>query len=279
MKALIVGANGMLGQAVMKTWSDMDPVGLDLPDFDITNPSQIAHTLDLYSPNILVNCAAFTAVDACEEQELLAGRVNGTAVGFLAKACALRDVRMIHVSTDYVFDGTSARGYIESDQTAPVNAYGRTKARGEHELMANAHQYYLVRTSWLFGSGGKNFVSTMLELAKTKPELKVVHDQHGKPTWTNDLAVFMKQLVLDRAPTGIYHGVNEGETTWFDFTQEIFRQAGVTTPLTACTSAEFPRPAKRPEWSTLINSKRPLLRPWSEALRDYLSELGYSTAV
>lgn len=275
MKVLVTGAKGMLGQAVMDTWSDMDPIGVDLAELDITNPPAIAKILDLYQPKILVNCAAYTAVDKCEDDELIANRVNGTAVGFLAKACKLRDIRLIHISTDYVFNGTNEQGYREDEAIAPVNAYGRSKAKGEHEIISNAHQFYLVRTSWLYGPGGKNFVTTMLGLAQTKPELKVVNDQHGKPTYTRDLAVFLKQLVLDRAPSGVYHGTNEEQTTWFDFAQEIFRQAGVTIPVQPCSSTEFPLPAKRPAWSTLLNTKRPPMRPWTEALRDYLSELGY----
>ncbi len=275
MKTLVIGSKGMLGQAVMETWFDLDPIGADLPDVDITNPSSIARALDLYQPTVVVNCAAFTAVDKCEEDELVANHVNATAVGHLAKACQLRNIRLIHISTDYVFDGNNEHGYTEDGTIAPVNAYGRTKANGEKELMANAHLFYLVRTSWLYGSGGKNFVSTMLELAKTKPELKVVNDQHGKPTYTKDLAVFLKHLVVNRSPSGVYHGVNEEETTWFDFTKEIFSQAGISTPVVPCSSDEFPRPAKRPQWSTLLNTKQPLMRPWKEALRDYLTELGY----
>lgn len=273
MKTLVIGSRGMLGQAVMDIWSDMDPVGADLPDLDITNPPSIARVLDVYQPTVVVNCAAYTAVDKCEEDELIAQHVNGTAVGHLAKACALRNIRLIHISTDYVFDGEQETGYREDQRVAPLNAYGRTKAKGEQELIAHAHLYYLVRTSWLYGPNGKNFVTTMLELGKTKPELKVVNDQHGKPTYTKDLAVFLKHLVTSHAPSGIYHGVNEQETTWFDFTKEIFSQAGVTTPVIPCASEEFPRPAKRPHWSTLLNTKQPPMRPWKEALADYLESM------
>ncbi len=275
MKTLVTGASGMLGQAVMQTWSDLDPIGFDLPELDITNPPAIARALDLYQPDAVMNCAAYTAVDKCETEETKANHVNGTAVGYLAKACTLRNVRLIHISTDYVFAGTNSAGYPEDAPLAPLNAYGRSKAKGEHEIVNNAHQYYLIRTSWLYGPGGNNFVKTMLDLAKTKPELKVVNDQHGKPTYTRDLAVFIKQLLLDHAPSGIYHGVNEGKTTWYDFTREIFRLANVNTPVVPCTSTEFPRPAKRPAYSTLLNTKRPLMRPWTEALRDYLAEIGY----
>lgn len=276
MKPLVIGARGMLGQAIMRLWSDHGPIGIDLPDIDIAHPPSIARALDLYAPDVLVNCAAYTAVDACETDELNAQRVNGTAVGHLAKACALRNIRLVHISTDYVFDGTNRDGYDERAKPAPVSAYGRTKAKGEHELLTHGHLYYLVRTSWLYGQGGKNFVSTMLELAKSKSELKVVNDQHGKPTFTDDLALFIKELCVTHAPTGVYHGVNEGETTWYDFTREIFQQTGVATAVLPCSTAEFPRPAKRPEWSVLLNTKRPPLRHWSLAVRDYLQQIGYA---
>lgn len=279
MKVLVIGAKGMLGQAVMRVWAEFEPVGVDVEQLDITNPPSIVRTFDLYQPAVVINCAAYTAVDKCEQDELTAGRVNGTAVGYLAKACTLRKIQLIHFSTDYVFDGANNAGYREDEQPAPVNAYGRTKAKGEHELLAYAHQYYLVRTSWLYGPGGKNFVTTMLDLAKSKPELKVVDDQHGKPTYTDDLAAFCKVLILEHAPHGIYHGVNEGETTWYEFAKEIFLQAGVSIAVVPCTSEEFPRPAKRPMWSTLLNTKRPLMRAWPQALSDFLSQLGYPTSV
>lgn len=279
MKSMIIGAKGMLGQAVMTAWADLNPVGRDLPEIDITNPASIAAALDAEQPNIVVNCAAYTAVDKCETEEMLATKINGTAVGYVAKACAQRKIKLIHISTDYVFDGQQESGYQEKAMLDPLNAYGRSKAVGEKELMANTDDYYLVRTSWLYGPGGKNFVTTMLNLAKTKTELKVINDQHGKPTYTRDLAMFLKQLVLDHAPSGIYHGVNEQETTWYDFAQTIFKEAGVHMSVQPCTSAEYPLPAKRPAWSTLLNTQRPPLRPWVDALRDYLSELGYPILV
>lgn len=280
MKPLIIGARGMLGQAMMKIWSDLEPVGLDLPDIDITNPPLIAKVFDFYSPTVVINCAAYTAVDKCETDEAAADLVNGTAVGYLAKACLPRDIRLIHISTDYVFDGQNQHGYDELANPVPVSAYGRTKSHGEYALFKQElHQFYLVRTSWLYGPGGQNFVQTMINLGRTQPEVKVVNDQHGKPTFTEDLAAFIKNLCLDRATTGVYHGVNEGETTWYDFACEIFRQVGIKTPVKPVSTAEFPRPAKRPAWSTLKNTRRPLLRHWPEALRDYLVENGYPVIV
>ncbi len=280
MKVLITGAAGMLGQAMLDVFADSDPVGVDLPEVDITKPQDIARVLDVYRPTTVINCAAFTAVDACETKEELANRVNGVGVGYLAKATEVQKIPLVHISTDYVFSGTNPDGYNEDYPPGPPsNAYGRTKLHGEQQLIKNARRHYLVRTSWLYGAHGQNFVQTMLELGKSKSELKVVNDQHGKPTYTRDLAGFIKSLLVTRAPYGIYHGVNEEATTWFDFTKEIFRQAGITTPVTPCPSSEYPRPAKRPEWSILLNTKRPALRPWSEALRDYLAEIGYGVQV
>ncbi len=275
MKALVIGARGMLGQAIMSTWPEFDLIGLDRPEIDITKPQEITHALLTYRPNLVVNCAAYTAVDDCETHEAEADRVNGTAVGYLAKACDGQRLPLVHVSTDYVFDGLKDGGYREEDRpTAPINAYGRTKLHGERQLWLNTKRAWLVRTSWLYGPGGPNFVATMLEVGRTKPNLKVVNDQHGKPTHTRDLSLFLKSLVTDRAPYGTYHGVNESPTTWFDFAVEIFRQAGITTPVKPCSSAEFPRPAPRPTWSILLNTKRPPMRPWPEALRDYLRVMG-----
>lgn len=276
MKTLIIGAQGMLGQTMLDVFADCNPVGVDLGELDITEPRDISRALDAYRPTAVVNCAAFTAVDECETKEKVADRINGTAVGYLAKATETSKIPLVHISTDYVFSGTNSSGYDEAavpDQ--PSNAYGRTKLHGEQQLLQHASRHYLVRTSWLYGRGGKNFVQTMLELGKTKPELKVVDDQHGKPTYTRDLAGFVKSLLVGRAPYGVYHGVNEEATTWYEFTREIFRQTGLTTPIQPCASSDFPRPAKRPEWSILLNTKRPPLRSWREAVRDYLQEIGY----
>ena len=276
MKILVIGAKGMLGQMMMDVWSDHEVVGRDLPELDITQPQAINRALDTFRPEAVINCAAYTAVDDCETNESVAERINSTAVGYLAKACDAFTIPLVHISTDYVFNGTDSDGYKEDSPLGPVNAYGRTKAHGEDQLKRLARRHYLVRTSWLYGPGGKNFVQTMLDLSQTKTELKVVNDQHGKPTYTRDLALFIKSLITERAPFGTYHGINEEPTTWFDFAQEIFQMTGTKITVTPCSSDEFPRPAKRPEWSVLINSKRPPMRTWLEALRDYLMEIGYT---
>lgn len=279
MRVLIIGAKGMLGQAMMDVWSEHDVTGVDLAQLDITKPLEVTRALELYRPSVVINCAAYTAVDKCETDEATADIVNGTAVGYVAKACEAHKIPLVHISTDYIFNGVQTTGYREDDRPDPQNAYGRTKLHGERQLQANTSRFYLVRTSWLYGPGGKNFVQTMLTLGTTKPELKVVDDQHGTPTYTYDLAIFIRDLVIDRAPYGIYHGTNEQPTTWYEFAKEIFRQASMTTPVKPCSSAEYPLPAKRPAWSILLNTKRPPLRPWPAALRDYLLKLGYSENV
>jgi dTDP-4-dehydrorhamnose reductase len=274
MKILVLGAQGMLGQAIMSTWPEHQLIGLDRPEIDITKPLDISHALVTYQPQAVINCAAYTAVDQCETEEELADRVNGTAVGYIARACEAQRLPVVHISTDYVFDGLKQEGYLEKDEPGPaVNAYGRTKLHGEEQLRLNTSRFYLVRTSWLYGSGGKNFVQTMLELGQTKKEVQVVADQHGKPTFTRDLSLFIKGLVQERAPYGVYHGVNEEPTTWRDFAVEIFRQAGLNFVVQPGPTAAFPRPANRPAWSILLNTKRPAMRLWSEALADYLAGL------
>lgn len=284
MKILVIGSNGMLGHAMMDAWFDHEVLGLNLPNFDLTKALQVRHTIATLQPDVVINCAAYTNVDQCETEEALADLINGTGVGYLAKACDAQKVTLVHISTDYVFPGRNRLGYDEQAEPNPVSAYGRTKFHGEQQLWLNTKRAYLVRTAWLFGplapvtgAGlGKNFVQTMLTLGQSKPELKVVNDQYGKPTYTRDLAAFVKRLVIERAPHGTYHGVNEEPTTWYDFAKEIFYQAGITTPIIPCTTEEFPRPAKRPAWGVLLNTKRPSMRSWPEALSDYLLELGYT---
>ncbi len=274
MRVMVIGAKGMLGQATLDAWFDHDVLALDLPQLDITDPVQVKRIIANLAPQVVINCAAYTDVDGAESHYDLADRVNGIAVGYLAQACDAHRIPLVHISTDYVFDGTAESGYRESDQPKqPVNAYGQTKLHGEQQLLLHVRRFYLVRTSWLYGPGGKNFVGTMLQLGRTKPALQVVNDQHGKPTLTRDLAGFIKKLVVEKAPYGTYHGVNEGSTTWYDFTREIFRQAGINTPVEPTTSDHFSRPAKRPAWSVLLNLKRPPSRPWTEALASYLAEI------
>lgn len=277
MKVLILGANGMLGHDLMSVFNmpEYEIIGVDKPEIDITQKAQIQKYIENIAPDIVVNAAAYTAVDDCEKNVDLANLVNGTAVGFIAESCKKINAILVHISTDYVFDGIAAGGYKEDDVPNPINAYGKSKLIGEQELMrimagsGNSGKFYLVRTSWLYGKHGKNFVDTIANLGRTKNLLTVVNDQIGKPTYTADLATAIKDLIKSGAKFGIYHLVNERAVSWYDFTLEIFGLLDIKTPVKPVTSEEFPRPAQRPSSSILINGKRPFLRDHFDALNDY----------
>ncbi len=267
---IILGARGMLGRAMAEVWADTEPLLLDRDELDLTDERAINAMFETHHPELLINCAAYTAVDDCETNEEAALAVNGLAVGYLARAAAETNARLIHFSTDYVFDGCRPDGYPEDAIPNPHSAYGRTKAFGEREWINAGCDGYIIRTSWLYGPGGKNFVDTIIGHGRQRPEVNVVNDQHGAPTYTLDLARFTRQLVDDDFAVGIYHGVNSGTATWFDLATLAFELAGVASMVAPCTTAEFPRPAPRPEWSVLLNSYGPGMRPWPDALRSYL---------
>lgn len=274
---LITGAGGMLGQAMLEAWSDRSPIGLDRQQLDVTDPEAVDRTIQRHRPVVLINCAAMTNVDECETRQAEAEAVNGIAVGSLARAAQAIGATFVHFSTDFVFDGRQVDGYDEQMVPKnPVNVYGLTKLHGEQALQSLQTEAFLVRTAWLYGRGGKNFVDTMLRLGRERTTLRVVNDQTGNPTLTNDVAQFVRHLVDDRAPSGLYHAVNEGSVNRAEFAERIFREAKLSTRVQSCSSAEYPLPARRPSWSRLINTKRPPLRHWSAALRDYLTGLGYA---
>lgn len=276
MKTLILGANGMLGHALVRVFG-ADATAWDRNDLDSTDATAVAKKLSELRPDVVVNAAAYTAVDRAESEPNIAMRVNGDAVGYLAGACKALGIPLLHISTDYVFEGSQSEGYAEDaipDSSNILSAYGRSKRRGEELLEASGASYWLVRTAWLYGPHGKNFVATILDHAKTKPELRVIDDQHGSPTYTHDLAVAIHALIRDKAPYGTYHLVNDGVATWADLATEACKLAGLSTTITRIPATEYPLPARRPEWSVLRNTKRPLLRPWKEAVRDYVQSLG-----
>lgn len=292
---LILGARGMLGRELAEAFAGETPVLWDKEELDITNERMVREKIAAIRPDVIINVAAYTDVDACEKNEKLAFAVNADAVKHLAEAALACGATLVHYSTDYVFDGGNSSGYSESDVPAnPVNVYGASKLLGEKFLCdaalvglirangtidseGSALKYYLIRTSWLFGAHGKNFVQTMLELARTKNEIRVVNDQHGKPTYAKDLALATKALVTKPYPPGVYHLVNEPATTWHDFAHAIFDIAAARTPgfraprILPCASSEFPRPAQRPAHGVLLNTKFPLLRQWREAVADYFA--------
>lgn len=280
---LIVGGAGQLGRDLQDVLAGTshDWVSLDLPDIDITDPASVADAVQHHEPDVVVNAAAYTAVDDAESNEAAATVVNGVGPGIIAAECARRPgVRMVQVSTDYVFSGDAHSPYAESAAPAPRSAYGRSKLAGEVAVQQELpDRSYIVRTAWLYGAHGANFVKTMLRLESEREVLAVVDDQIGQPTWSHDLARQIRSLVEADAPVGIYHGTNSGQTSWFGFTQEIFRLIGADPDrVTPTTTDQFPRPAPRPAYSVLGHgswggSAPPAMRPWQQALAEALPAL------
>jgi dTDP-4-dehydrorhamnose reductase len=273
-KILILGAKGMLGQDLTKVLSDFSLTLWDKEEIDITDQNQVDMKITALDPQIIINCAAYTAVDDCEVNKDIALRVNNQAVGYLALCAKRIGAILFHISTDYVFNGQNVKGYAEDSQEfGPVNFYGESKLSGEKTLNNIGGKYYLIRTSWLYGKNGKNFVETMLKLGSEKKEVKVVNDQFGKPTFTVDLARQILYILSNNLEFGTYHVTDEtaeGGISWFDFATKIFELAKLEVKAIPCSSQEFIRPAKRPAHSALINSKLPPLRKWDEALKEYL---------
>ena len=272
---LVIGSRGQLGTDLMDLLGDK-AVGLDVPDIDITDLDSVAQAIYEVGPELVVNCAAYTAVDAAESDETTAQAVNGTGAANVAEAAA--QTRLIHVSTDYVFDGTATAPYAENATPSPRSAYGRTKLFGEQAVLRHP-EAYVVRTAWLYGAAGNNFVKTMLGLEKTRDTLSVVDDQVGQPTWSRDLAAQLILLGSSSAAPGIYHGTNSGRTSWYGFTRRIFELVGADPDrVLPTTTAQFPRPAPRPAYSVLSHDRwreqgLPEMRPWDDALAEALPYL------
>lgn len=258
-KTLILGAGGMLGSDLCMVFPDA--IKLTHDDLDITNKERVIETIETYQPDVVINAAAYTNVDGCEDERELAFDINGMAPGYIAEACSIVSAKFVHFSTDYVFDG-SKKKYIESDPTGPINVYGESKLLGEKNIIRNMNDYRIIRTSWLFGMHGGNFIDTMLKLSGEMDMVKVVNDQFGKPTYTNDLARKTAKII-DLAP-GIYHITNEGVCSWYEFAAEAIDN------VVPCSSEEFVRKAKRPDFSVLVNTKTTPMRHWREALSEYL---------
>lgn len=285
----------MLGSCFLKHLAgseDFETYAFSKEELDITDFSKLETVFERIKPNFVINCAAYTAVDDCETNKELAFRLNGEAAGQIAKACKKTGAVLVHFSTDYVFDGRKSEGYKENDIPSPINIYGESKLRGEQLIAQELDQYYIVRTSWLFGLNGKNFVDTMIKLSKEMKELKVVGDQTGRPTYTKDLCEAVIESFLDpyvadlprkhelnlperkkskiRLAFGIYHITNSKNSSWFEFAKKIFELAKIDIKVEKVTSEQFKRPAKRPNYSILLNTKTKALRSWEEGLRAYL---------
>jgi dTDP-4-dehydrorhamnose reductase len=276
---LVTGAGGMLARDVLArlATAGIPTVAVTRAELDVTDPEAVRDVLAEHRPAAVVNCAAWTAVDDAETREDDALRINGDGPRHLAEACRELDAVLLHVSTDYVFPGDADEPYAEDAPTGPRSAYGRTKLAGEQAVLATLpDRGFVVRTAWLYGAGGGNFVHTMIKLEAVKDTLDVVDDQRGQPTWTVDLADRLVRLgqaaLAGTAPAGVYHGTSAGETTWFGFTREIFRLLGADPErVRPTTSAAFARPAPRPAYSVLGHDRwqqagiEPI-RDWSEGL-------------
>lgn len=274
-KTLVAGAAGMLGQDVVDACVERghEVYALGRADLDITDPAACDEVLADVRPGVVVNCAAWTDVDGAESDEEGAMRVNDAGAANLAGAASRHGAAILYVSSDYVFDGEQERPYLESDMTHPLSAYGRSKAAGETSTAVANERHLIVRSSWLYGARGHNFVETMLRLAGEQPEVVVVSDQIGTPTYTRHLADALAELSESDA-YGVHHVAASGRCSWFDFAQEIFDQAGAECRVMAGTTEMLARPAPRPRFSVLASERgdAPRLPEWREGLRQYLRE-------
>ena len=284
MKILITGANGMLAKEVKEKFSVGNEVTLtDVAELDITNEKMVYDVITSLKPDLIINCAAYTAVDKAEENLELADRINGDGPTNLAKAAKVAGSKLVHISTDYVFGGDLdlSKAYKEDDEKKPVTAYGITKLHGEQGIQNNLDEYYIFRTAWLYGLGGNNFVKTMTKLGTERDELSVVSDQHGSPTYAKDLTEIIYQAVNKKIPYGVYNATNEGFTTWYDFTKEILAEQGIECKVNPVTTAEYIEmmkvtQAKRPFNSQMSKDKLKQaginVPEWKDGLKRYLEE-------
>ena len=277
-KVLVTGANGQLGHDILKRLDMLriEAIGVDKEDFDITDKEETDEYILKVKPDVVVHCAAYTAVDKAEEEKEKCYAVNVDGTRNIAEVCKKIDAKMVYISTDYVFDGEGNEPQPEDKPTNPVNFYGYTKEQGENIVRKILDKYFIIRTSWLYGKNGGNFVKTMLRLAEVENEINVVSDQIGAPTYTKDLAVMICDM-LQTTNYGIYHGVSEGYCSWYEFAVAIFEMAGIQVRVNPIASTEYPTRAKRPLNSRLAkhNTDRngfTRLPFWKEALARYLSE-------
>lgn len=287
MKVLTTGANGQLGRAIYEILKKEDVILVStdyvvpemetlfpIQSLNITDENAVMELIQKEKPDIIINCAAHTQVDLCEIEEEKAYRINAVGPLNLAKAAKSVDAKLVQVSTDYVFEGNGQKPYVETDQTNPVSAYGRTKLAGEQEVQKEWNKVFIVRTAWLYGDG-KNFVRTMLNLAENYKELRVVNDQYGTPTTAFELAK-MIWFIAQTERYGIYHATCEGSTSWYEFAKEIFKVFGKDVAVHPVTTAEYNAKAARPAYSVLENHKLNTeteyrMKDWQAALDDYVT--------
>ena len=266
----------MLGHAVATTASRLghDVVALSRTDLDITDADHVRRVIAAAEPRAVVNCAAWTDVDGAETAEAVATAVNGAGAGNVARAAVENGARLVHVSTDYVFDGAKGEPWVESDPVAPIGAYGRSKLAGEEAVAEAGGEYAIVRTAWLFGAGGRNFVDTMLTLGEERDEVTVVADQVGSPTWSGHLAEALVELAERSGDVGIFHAAGRGACSWYELALEVFDRANVRCRTLPTTSDRFRRPARRPAYSVLGSERdeAPVLPRWQDGVAAYLAD-------
>ncbi len=279
MRLLILGSKGQLGTelTLVSRAAGWATTAVDIDECDITDPEAVDHWLAVSRAEAVINCAAWTRVDAAETDADAAYRVNATGPRVLAARCEAAGALLTHVSTDFVFDGTATAPIDEEAAPHPLSIYGASKLAGEEEVRHGCRRHQVVRTAWLYGQHGPNFVLTVLRLAGERDRLRVVADQHGTPTWTGHLAPAILRLAELGAP-GTYHLTNSGSTTWHGFAEAVLAEAGVERPVDGLTTAEYPTPAHRPAYSVLDNRAwrllgEPPLPPWQDGLRAYIAEL------
>ena len=280
MRILVTGVKGQLGYDVMNELAKRGHtgIGVDVEEMDITDAAKVEQVIKASDVEAVIHCAAYTAVDAAEDNVEICHKINAEGTENIAKVCKELDLKMIYISTDYVFNGEGTRPWEPDDEREPLNVYGQAKYEGELAVEKYLEKYYIVRIAWVFGVNGKNFIKTMLNLSETHDELSVVNDQIGSPTYTYDLA----KLLVDMIETdkyGRYHATNEGLCTWYEFATEIFRQAGKEITVHPVTSEQFPTKAKRPHNSRLNKDKLEAngfdrLPTWQDALNRYLKAIG-----
>ena len=258
-KILVTGGNGQLAQClkdVVKNNDELDVNFQDLPELDITNKQQLVSYFSKNELDYCINCAAYTAVDLAEEQSDLAYAVNADGPKNLAEVCKKHQVKLLHISTDFVFDGKKQTPYIETDMPNPLGVYGKSKWQGERNIQEIMEDYFILRTSWLYSEYGNNFMKTMLKLSETRDEINVVSDQIGSPTYAGDLAEVLIKIVLSSSTNyGLYHFSNSGAISWYDFAVEIFTQFGKKIEVKPITTKDYPTAAKRPKFSVLETTK------------------------
>ena len=279
MKILVTGVKGQLGYDVVKELEKrgIEAVGVDIDEMDITDAASVDKVIKEANPDAVIHCAAYTAVDAAEENEDLCRKVNADGPRNIARVCKELDIKMIQISTDYVFDGTGERPWEPDDQCGPKSVYGQTKYEGELAVQETLDKYFIVRIAWVFGINGKNFVKTMLGLSEKYDTLRVVNDQFGSPTYTYDLAKLLVDMVLTDK-YGIYHATNEGICSWYDFACAIFKEAGIEMNVIPVTSEEYGAKANRPANSRMSKEKLvengfAKLPAWQDALARYVAIL------